>query len=1085
MFGLGNDDDEQFVDQQDDGADDMDTTWLTNDQPTTDPDQESLIGESYEIDANGSERAGEYEVTTNTCEEGPVAGKKVRGMFEQAAMDPNRPLWIGYDDTARNGFRETPIRFSALRRHLWVSGTTGAGKTTQLQNKAVQHAYAGHGFCNIDPKASGDTIELLQQLPEHRLDDVILLEPGSSEFEKTIGINMLDVPAIKNDARREKEIESRLENLVAIFDNDEYWGVNMQAVTESMGRAMLRHNAEISLDPDGDPSAKYSVIDMYFVLLNAERRENFAMEVDDPYLREFLMEIAEMDDDDLRPLTKRIKAWVENAIVRKIIARRESTIDWDEIVDNDLILLVRIAVDSEDIHQMISLSVLRNLWSAKKRQDRNPERETKPYFLQVDEFERVANDNLAIEDMLVRARSMWLSVTLGTQYPGQIEQDHEGVMRAMENNCNTLLAMRTPGGDDAGILMRRFDGFGATDLMDTNYYRTWTKIPLDGGRESEPLNLKNFPPYPPLRSEDDVQDVIQDSLNQWGADPLSDAEIQCELKYGEYSEAVDPAMASAAEINPDAAALDGDDVDVDDLPTDTILEGVYAAQVRHEDEETLVEASLATEEVEKRLGDTGYQSQLGNIYEELPTVKRGRRSGEVVVGLMPEGRTRVFSADTGSSASGGGDDHRYILRESFRAFTRLGALTYLPTQEGKELPDGVADLPIDPLDDADTMAEAHELETKLKQDYPRLYELAGARDIAIEAETSTIKKPMQTLTNLRKAIEGDRLCVFTCKDATADGHEFTYWPRRGEKVIYDADGGEVDYSTITCVAEVNEAGERTFYNKTSKFQLDEDTYAVRPASEGRNPLSWHESSGDIVATAKGGYEAARFPSAGAADVPSPPEVTAYRTVSDDGEWIVQAGGEQHGPYGSLSELHEEWQDLYAPFIPENEYPREPTPDDFVFVVFPDDDNPEYSEPMLYEQGELRPLFSEDRAPEQSSVLEETTTGVGVDGATETSSDRGEESAERQLLTADSQADGDREGRGVGAGAAADEQGHSAEPEADNEPAASTAESEEVHSSEEREDEVDDVDEEVSDSGNSEDTDSGDGEDSDDELFNLL
>ena len=1006
MFGFGSDDDDdqRFIDQpeeDEDGAAEAFAQEVTATEP--DPKQEALTGDQYAVSIEDVERAGQYEVTANTREEGPVAGEKARRMFERAYEDPDRPLWIGYDDTARNGFREAPVNFSALRRHLWVSGTTGAGKTTQLQNKAVQHAYAGHGFCNIDPKASGDTIELLQQLPEHRLDDVILLEPGSPEFEKTIGINMLDVPAIEDETRREKEIESRLENLVAIFDNDEYWGVNMQAVTESMGRAMLRHNAKISLDPDGDPSAKYSVIDMYFVLLNAERRENFAMEVDDPYLREFLVEIAKMDDDDLRPLTKRIKAWVENAVVRKIIARRESTIDWDEIVDNDLILLVRIPVDSKDVHQMISLSVLRNLWSAKKRQDRNPERETKPYFLQVDEFEKVANDNLAIEDMLVRARSMWLSVTLGTQYPGQIEQDHEGVMRAMENNCNTLLAMRTPGGSDAELLMRRFEGYSAGDLMDTNYYRTWTKIPLEGGRESEPVNLKNFAPYPPLRSEEDVRKVIQDSLDRWGADPLSDAEIQRELKYGDYNEAVDPATAPAADVNPDAAALDGDGVDVDDLPEDTILEGVYAAQVQYEDEETLVEASRAADEVEKRLGDTGYQSQLSNVFEELATVKRGRRSGEVVVGLTPEGRTRVFSADTGSSASGGGDDHRYILQESFRAFTRLGALTHLPTQEGDELPDGVADLPIDPLDDAETVEDVHELEAELEREYPELYELAGARDVAIEAETSTIKKPMQTLTNLRKAIEGNRLCVFTCKDATASGHEFTYWPRRGEKVIYDVDGGEIDYSTISCVADVDEDGERTFYNKTSKFQLDEETYAVRPMSEGRNPLSWHEDDGDVLATAKDGYEAARFPSTGAADVPSPPEVQAYRTKTDDDEWIVQAGEERYGPYGSLDELREEWQDLYAPFIPENEYPRMPTPDDFVFVVFPDDDNSGYSEPMLYEQGELRPLFSGDLdAPSPSTMdVDEETSGEDVEESVDVEAEQPVDSGEREVGGSDS------------------------------------------------------------------------------------
>lgn len=953
MLGFFDDDDDADA-QTDTDPGDQGEQQSAESRDRPDPDQQSLTGDQYDIAIEEREKAGTHEVRVETASHGPVAGRKVRRMFERAHRKPDRPIWVGYDDTARNGWREAPIRFKALKAHMWISGTTGAGKTTTLRNKAIQHAYAGHGFCNIDPKASGDTLELLQTLPKHRLDDVILIEPGSPEFEQVVGINMLDMPAIEDDNRREKEIESRLENLVAIFDNDEYWGVNMQAVTESMGRAMLRHNAEVSLDPERDASEKYSVIDMYFILLNAERREQFAEEVDDVYLKEFLFEIAEMDDDDLRPLTKRIKSWVENAVVRKIIARRESTIDWDDIVDNDRILLVRIPVDSEDIHQMISLTVLRNLWSAKKRQDRSPERETEPYFLQVDEFEKVANDNLAVEDMLARARSMWLSVTLGTQYPFQIEKDHEGTMRAMQNNCNTLLAMRTPGGDDARILMERFEGYSAGDLMDTDFYRTWTKIPLEGGRESDPVNLMGFAPYPPLRSEEAAKDAIRENMDEFGATPLTDAEIQRELKYGEYNEAVDPAAAPGADINPDAAALDSGEVSVEDLPVEAIMEGIYAAQVQEADEETLVSVSRAKAEIEKRLGSTGYESQLSNVFEETAEIKMDRRSGEQAVGLTSQGRNRVLSADTGSSASGGKGDHRWVLQQSFKAFTKLGALTRLPTQEGDELPDGVADLPIDPLAEADSVQEVHELEAQLQDDYERLYALSEGRHISIEAETSTISKPSKTLTNLRKAIESDRLCVFTCKDATAKGKGLTYWPWRGEKLIYDTDGGEVNYDEITCVKEVDEAGNRTFYNGETNIPVDGDGVAVRPQAD--DSLTWHEDGDAVVATAGDGSEVARFDDIdGLADA-SPEEVGAYRTLNDQEQWVVKTGTETHGPYGTLTELREDWQELITPFIPEREFPRAPTDDDFVFVVFPDNDNEEYDEPVLYEQGEQRCLW---------------------------------------------------------------------------------------------------------------------------------
>ena len=251
----------------DDMAEDADQD--PSDRYDTTEDTESMVclteGDNYDMEVEDITKAGGFEVETQTADEGPVAGHKVRRMFERAVTDPERPFWIGYDDAARGGFREVPIRFDALKRHLWVSGTTGAGKTTVLQNKAVQHAFGNHGFCNIDPKADGDTIDLLRKIPSWRLNDVIFLEPGSSEFEKIIGINLLDVPAIPNKIEREKEIENRLENLTAIFDNDEYWGPTMASITESMGRAMLRKNALLSLSDDAAPDDKYSVIDMYFI----------------------------------------------------------------------------------------------------------------------------------------------------------------------------------------------------------------------------------------------------------------------------------------------------------------------------------------------------------------------------------------------------------------------------------------------------------------------------------------------------------------------------------------------------------------------------------------------------------------------------------------------------------------------------------------------------------------------------------------------------------------------------------------------------------------------------------------------------
>lgn len=947
------------------------------------PDDSTTVnGEPYQITATEHTRVGGKRVITETEAGETVAGPHVREMMESGVNNPEKPLWVGYNEGAQTGFREAPIRFSATFRHLWLSGTTGAGKTTVLQNNAVQYAYAGHGFCNIDPKASGDTLELIQQLPAHRLEDVILLEPGTDTYEKTIGINMLDMPETESKAELEAEVESRIENLRAIFDSGSHntdWGVNMDTILSSVGRAMLRHNA------DAEPDERYSIIDMYFLLKRATRRERFAREVveEDPYM-EYLLDVAEMDDETIQPLTKRIKDWVENAVIRKIIACRESTIDWDDIVNNDRILLVRIPVDNEDIHQMVTLSVLRNLWSAKKRQDRDEELPTKPYFLQVDEFEKVANDHLDVKGMLARARSMRMSVTLGTQYPGQIEEEFPDTKRAMENNCNTLLALKTPGEQDSRLLMKRFKGYEGEDVQSISLYNAWTKIPLSGGRESEPVKIKTFAPYPPLRNQGDIQDVIRESLDRYGTTPLTDEEIQRNLKHadaGEYVEAVEGTA--------------DDEVDAETIPTRTILEGVFAAQVRPEidvDDEGFVALEDAEREIERRMGDTGYQSQLSNVMEK--TLYNGeyavvdRRGGQSAVKLADAGLVELFTQDTGSSASGGGDDHRIILQKSYEAFTKLGYITSLPTQEGDELADGIADLPIDPYQETDRR-EILEKEQTLHEEYPAVWQLSEGRHVNIEAETTTIEKPKQTLTNLRKAVNSGRLCVFTLKDESAAKDEFGYWGRRGEQVLYDSwregNGTVIDHDRLTFASATDEDGNRHFYNKASRVEFENGVYELRPAydedTERSITIEWVETEDGVICRDSTGSVHARFDDLENLEDPSTNAFPAYYEYDRaEQEFVVWADGDKH-IYNDRGDLEADWKRVYAPFVPEHEFDRMPTEDDFMFVVFPDGDNPEIDEPQIYENGELQPLHRgltvSDRHSDENDFSRESS-GTGVD-----------------------------------------------------------------------------------------------------------
>jgi len=228
-----------------------------------------------------------------------------------------------------------------------------------------------------------------------------------------------------------------------------------------------------------------------------------------------------MDDETVRPLLKRIKSWVENSVIRRIIAHRESTIDFRDIIDNDRIVIVRTPVENTDIKKMVTLGVMRNLWSAIQQRSYERDTDPDPYFVLcvTSSTTSRATTSTSSRCSLVPGRCA-SPVTLSSRYPSQFGED---TRKAMQNNCDNLIAFSVNDVDDAQLLMKRFRDYTAEDLISTDQYQAWTKLPLEGGRYSEPVLLRTFPPYPPLRSADSVDDIIEASLDRYGTDPLTDA----------------------------------------------------------------------------------------------------------------------------------------------------------------------------------------------------------------------------------------------------------------------------------------------------------------------------------------------------------------------------------------------------------------------------------------------------------------------------------------------------------------------------------------------------------------------------------
>ncbi|WP_394327984.1 type IV secretory system conjugative DNA transfer family protein [Halogranum amylolyticum] len=836
----------------------------------------SRLGESYDISVTNTASVGGKPIITDTATEGIVAGSHVRDMFEASAETARAPLWIGYDEDAHRGFREAPLRFDSLFRHIWITGTTGYGKTTALLNMMIQWAYAGYGFVYVDPKAR-DSRELLRMLPEHRLDDVVWIEPGSVEHDRTVGLNFLELPDCTTTTERENEIENRIENLKAIFDTDEYWGVNMESITESMARAMMQSDKP------------FSVIDMYFTLLNAERREEFALDVDDPYVREFCLEIAQMDDETVRPLLKRIKSWVENAVIRRIIAHRESTIDFRDIVANDRIVIVSTPVENTDIKKMVTLGVMRNLWSAIQHRSYGQDAEPDPYFVLCDEFDDIASENLDIESMLARARSMRLSVTLASQYPSQFD---ESTLKSMQNNCDTLISFSVNDVDDAQLLMKRFRGYTAEDLISTDQYQAWTKLPLGGGQYSNPVLLQSFPPYPPLRSSDAVDDIIEQSLSQYGTEPLTDAEILQNLLYSDSNDAANP----------------------DKLLAEMMAEAIRAVQIRKgvRADNGWVDVTAVDDELIVRLESANEDhSNLDVDPANLPDIRDTSRLIEADIDLQTDTVvTRLSDAgadavrpETGAVRSAGDTAHDALLADAETTLTEQGFSVSIIEQDGSSQPDATA--------------THSEFET----------------DFVIESETTTPERPAKVLQNLSRAHESDRVPIFVVRP----GDSTTQRAARIENICSPplrelADGSELFYN---CDEIVTFGGGATSHGGVT---------AVRPRTSDSNRTVWIRDDGDRVLS-DGETEFARVPEGDALSKDSVPAYYSYDRESE--QYTVYTPGETQR-YDSKDDFDAEWIPIKRPFIPREQLPADLSREDYLILILPDDGSPVlYQEESMY------------------------------------------------------------------------------------------------------------------------------------------
>jgi len=282
---------------------------------------------------------------------------------------------------------------------------------------------------------------------------------------------------------------------------------------------------------------------------------------------------------------------------------------------------------------MVTLGVMRNLWSAIQQRSYERDTDPDPYFVLCDEFDDIASDNLDIESMLARARSMRLSVTLSSQYPSQFGED---TRKAMQNNCDNLIAFSVNDVDDAQLLMKRFRRLHGRRPHLDRPVPGLDETPTGGWSVLRASAPPNVPAVSTTAVADSVDDIIEASLDRYGTDPLTDAEIMQNLIYSDANEAANPTQ----------------------ILDKTMAEAIRAVQIRENAREAngWVDIVAIDEELSTRLENS--QAEIDYEYEDLPDVRDASRlidvelqDGEIVARLSDDGETEV-QPETGTAEIG-------------------------------------------------------------------------------------------------------------------------------------------------------------------------------------------------------------------------------------------------------------------------------------------------------------------------------------------------------------------------------------------------------------------------------------------------
>ena len=452
----------------------------------------------------------------NSIPTGKVERQRIRQV--DGPTEPMREgLLIGVNEF-RGIEKQIRLGINDRRRHTYIIGQTGMGKSKLLENLAYQDIMEGRGFCFIDPH--GDSAEeLLGMIPQSRMDDVIYFNP--SDTENPLGFNIFEIESPEDMDFVISETNSMLKSL---FDpgNTGVVGPRMENIVRNAALLLMS-------DPNGG-----TFMDIPKVLVDPEFAKQKIKYLRNQRAIDFWTKewpASQRSNDAGELVSWVVSKWApfESGLINNIIGQKKSAFNIREVMDNNKILLVNLSKGKlgEAAAKLLGMVFVMKFQAAAMSRADIPEDERKDFCLFVDEFQNFATDSF--ESILSEARKYRLNLILANQFTTQLK---DSIKDAIFGNVPNKIVGRV-GIDDAEVLQKAFTPtFTAEDLTKTPNYNSITTV-LVNGFPSAPFTMKLLPPIGRSNSE------IREGLRKYSAS-----------KYGRPRAIVEDEIRKRLSVNP-------------------------------------------------------------------------------------------------------------------------------------------------------------------------------------------------------------------------------------------------------------------------------------------------------------------------------------------------------------------------------------------------------------------------------------------------------------------------------------------------------------------------------------------------------